>query len=724
MTNFYNRELSWLSFNYRVLQEAKDPAVPLYERINFLAIYSSNLDEFFRVRVASLRSLLSLKKKTKKKLDFSPEELLKQIHKTVNRQQEEFGKIYREQIIPHLEKNKIFILNDEQLLPQHKDYLIDFFNRELKPYLQPILLDKRIETFLQNKVIYIAVRLKKLENSPSNERKKKRFKYALIEVPSRTGRFIILPEDNENKSLIFLDDVIKIFLPELFPGYEIESSYTVKLTRDAELYIDDEFTGDLLDKIKKSLGKRNTGVPSRFLYDAQMPKDFLKYLRNCIKLNKDDLIPGGKYHNYNDFFSFPDLDGRQWDNHPELVSGSYSPGEIPKQVWNDTFAASLLRYEPMHPQRSKILDNYNSIFKAVSEPALPAGRQDILLHFPYQSYDYVIKFIDEAANDMDVKSIYITLYRVSSNSLIVKALAKAAANGKKVTAFVEVKARFDEESNFSCAEELQRAGVKVLYSFPGLKVHSKVCLVSRLENERKVYYGYFSTGNFNEKTAKIYSDYGLFTKDERLTKEARKVFDILTKKKEKENFEHLLTAPFNLRSSLEELIDKEIENAKAGKKAFIILKINSLEDRKMIKHLYNASQAGVKINLIIRGICCLIPNKNIKVISIVDRFLEHARVFIFCNAGNEKMFVSSADWMTRNLDRRIEVCFPVYNDQIKKQIREMINIQLKDNIKARIINKFQNNKYRKTKSSKKIRTQYEVYSYLSKINSVDIIKSV
>ena len=350
----------------------------------------------------------------------------------------------------------------------------------------------------------------------------------------------------------------------------------------------------------------------------------------------------------------------------------------------------------MTPHRSTLLDKYNSIFKTVSE-------QDILLHFPYQSYAYIIRFIEEAANDPDVKSIYITLYRVASGSQIVKALSKASGNGKKVTAFVEVKARFDEESNFSSAEELQRAGVKILYSFPGLKVHSKVCLVSRLENEQKVYYGYFSTGNFNEKTSKIYSDYGLFTKDERLTKEARKVFDILTKKKEKEKpalpadkFEHLLVAPFNLRSSLEELIDKEIENAKAGKKAYIILKVNSLEDRKMIKQLYKASRAGVKIQLIIRGICCLIPDKNIRVISIVDRFLEHSRVFIFCNDGDEKMFVSSADWMTRNLSRRIEVCFPIYDEEIKKQIREMINIQLKDNVKARIINKFQNNKYRKT----------------------------
>jgi len=683
MTNFYNRELSWLSFNYRVLQEAKDPSVPLYERIKFLAIYSSNLDEFFRVRIASLRSLLRLKKKTQKKLQFNPEELLRKIHKTVYKQQEEFGKIYREQIIPQLGTENIFIVRDDQLFPNHKDFLKDFFERELKPYLQPILLDKKIETFLQNKAIYIAVRLASFKTPESENKKKKRLRYALIEVPAdKLERFTILPEAEEKKFLIFLDDIIKLFLSDLFPGYTIDSAFSIKLTRDAELYIDDEFEGDLLEKIKKSLGKRKTGVPSRFLYDSQMPKDFLKYLRTCLKLDKDDLIPGGKYHNFNDFFSFPNLGGKH------------------------------LEYEPIIPLQSKILEKHKSMFKAITQ-------QDILLHYPYQSYDYVIRFIDEAAKDENVSSIYITLYRVASNSLVVKALSRASTNGKKVTAFVEVKARFDEESNFSCAEELQKAGVKVFYSFPGLKVHSKVCLVSRLENEKKVYYGYFSTGNFNEKTARIYSDLGLFTKDERLTIEARKVFDVLTKQKDKEKFVNLLVAPFNLRSILEELIDKEIENAAAGKKAYIILKINSIEDQKMIKLLYKASGAGVKITLIIRGICCLIPDKNIKAISIVDRFLEHSRVFIFCDGGDEKIFVSSADWMTRNLSRRIEVCFPLYDEDIKKQIRGIINIQLNDNDKVRVINKFQNNKYKKSTNSIRVRAQYEVHEYLKSFSSSD-----
>lgn len=685
--NLYNRELSWLSFNYRVLQEAKDPSVPLYERIKFLAIYSSNLDEFFRVRVASLRSLLRLKKKTQKKLDFEPTKLIRKIHKTVQLQQEEFGNIYREQILPLLEQQNIFILNNDQISPQHRDYLNEFYLREIKPLIQPVLFSKKIEPFLQNKSIYLTIRL---ASHNSEQEKGKRFSYAFLEIPSdRLGRFIVLPGNDEKKHIIFIDDVIRIFLPGIFPGYRVESAYSVKLTRDAELYIDDEFAGDLLEKIKKGLSKRKTGLPSRFLYDSKMPKDFLKYLRSCIHSDKDDLIPGGKYHNFNDFFSFPNLGGIH------------------------------LEYEPLPELPSKILDQNNSMFNAMSE-------KDILLHYPFQSYNYVIKFIEEAANDDNVTSIYITLYRVASNSKIVQALSKAASKGKKVTAFVEVKARFDEESNFSCAEELQKNGVKVHYSFPGLKVHAKVCLITRIENDVKTYYAYLATGNFNEKTSRIYSDFGLFTKDQRLVKEARKVFNILTKKKNKEHFSNLLVAPFNLRSSLNELIQNEINNANSGKKSYIILKVNSLEDRKMINRLYKASEAGVKIDLIIRGISCLIPgvknlSKKIRAVSIIDRFLEHARIFIFCNNGDEKYYLSSADLMKRNLSRRIEICFPVYDEDIKKEIRRIINIQLNDNVKGRILNRFQNNKYRKTKASKKIRSQHEIYNYIKQDNTIDLI---
>ena len=685
--NLFNRELSWLSFNYRVLQEAKDPSVPLFERIKFLAIYSSNLDEFFRVRVASLRSLLRLKKKSQKELDFNPKVLLKNIHKVVHKQQEEFGKIYREQIIPELNRNNIFIVNDETLLPAHKDYLKELFYDQIKPLIQPVILDKRISTFLQNKAIYLAVKLQLKKENPINS-EKRRFKYAIVEIPSdKLSRFILLPSEENKQYIIFLDDVIRIFLPEIFPGYNVASVHSIKLTRDAELYIDDEFNGNLLEKIKKSLSKRKIGVPSRFLYDNKMPKDFLKSLRKTIGLNKDDLIPGGRYHNYNDFFSFPD----------SSVNG--------------------LSYEPMLPLPSQKVESSNFVFEAIDSG-------DIILHYPYQKYDYIIKLLNEAVNDNFVKSIYITLYRVASGSFVIKALTNAVQKGKKVVAFIEVKARFDEESNFSCAEELLKAGVKVFYSFPGLKVHSKICLIRRKENETSEYYAYLATGNFNEKTAKVYADLGLFTKDERITSEVKNVFNILTKRNEKENpahlsnqFENLLVAPFNLRESFEQLILNEIMNAQEGKKAYIILKLNSLEDKKIIRRLYDTSNAGVKITIIVRGICCLIPgvkglSENIKIISIIDRYLEHARVFIFHSGGEEKYFISSADLMTRNLSRRIEVCFPVYNNEIKKEIREIINIQLKDGTKARIINKSQNNPYRKLKSKKKIRAQYEIYDYL------------
>jgi polyphosphate kinase len=610
-------------------------------------------------------------------------------------QQEEFGRIYREQIIPELNLNNIFIVNDETLQPGHKDYLKELFNDQIKPVIQPVILDKRISTFLQNKAIYLALKLQLKKENPVNSR----FKYAIIEIPSgqsadKAGvisRFIQLPSEGNNQYIIFLDDVLRIFLPEIFPGYDIISVYSIKLTRDAELYIDDEFTGDLLEKIKKSLSKRKTGVPSRFLYDNSMTKDFLKFLKKTIGLNKDDIIPGGRYHNFNDFFSFPYSD----------VNG--------------------LSFEPMPSLSQKKLESSNSVFEAID-------KGDIILHYPYQKYNYIINFLNEAANDADVKSIYITLYRVASDSFIVNALSNAAEKGKKVVAFIEVKARFDEETNFSCAEELLKAGVKVFYSFPGLKVHSKICLIRRKRNEKSEYYAYLATGNFNEKTAMIYSDHALFTKDERITSEVKMVFNILTKRNEIENpvkfsaqFEHLLVAPFNLRKSFEQLIQNEIENAQAGKKASIILKLNSLEDKKIIKRLYEASNAGVKITIVVRGISCLIPginglSKNIKIISIVDRFLEHARVFIFYNGGNEKYFISSADLMTRNLSRRIEVCFPVYDEKIKKEIRDIINIQLKDGVKTRIINRTQNNPYRKLKSRNKIRAQYEIYDYISKKN--------
>lgn len=681
---YYNRELSWLSFNHRVLQEAKDRSVPLFERLKFLAIYSSNLDEYFRVRVASLRSLLNLKEKSREELPFQPRILLKKIKETVHIQQEEFGQIYKDDLISELNEQNIFLVDEQNITESQRNYINAYFLDQVLPYVQPTLLDKnRISTFLHNRAIYLAVKLKsKKRSKPTGRIKPERFKYAIAEIPTdKLGRFITLPSDDEKHFVMFLDDVLRLNLFILFPGYQIDCVYSIKLTRDAELYIDDEFSGDLLLKIKKGLSKRKIGIPSRFLYDKDMPDDFLKFLRQALKLNNDDLIPGGRYHNFHDFFSFPKF------NKPEL------------------------EYEPMLPQSCKELDGVISVFNVIS-------RKDILLSFPYQSFGYVLKFLESAAEDTDVKSIRITLYRIADDSLIIRSLIKASENGKDVTAFVEVKARFDEETNFASADALLKSGVKVYFSFPGLKVHSKLCLVERTEKGKSRFYSYLSTGNFNEKTARIYSDYGLLTANQDFGKEIRRVFNFLERKSEKEKFNHLLVAPFNLRKTLSELIDDEIKNAIEGKPAEIFLKLNSLEDKKIIKKLYEASQAGVKIKLIIRGICCLLPcvkglSDNIEAISIVDRFLEHSRIYIFHNNGDKKYFLASADWMKRNLSRRVEVAFPIYDKDIQKQLQKMIEMHWNDNQKARIIDRNQSNEYRLTAKEDKIRSQYEIYSLLN-----------
>ncbi|RKY94878.1 MAG: polyphosphate kinase 1, partial [Ignavibacteriae bacterium] len=633
---YFDRELSWLSFNERVLQEAKDKTVPLYERIKFLAIWSSNLDEFFRVRVASLRSLLELNKKAQDKIKFEPYVLLNEIKRRVNLQQEKFGRILEEEILPGLEQENIFLVDDKSVPAGHRDYLENYFLEQVLPFTHPSLLDKnKITTFLHNKAIYLALRLIVKSKSQS---KRTRYKYALVEIPAeRLGRFIALP-GTDNNYVIFLDDVIRMFLPKILPGYDIESCYSIKLTRDAGIYIDDEFLGNLLAKIKKGISKRKTGVPSRFLYDKKMPAQFLRFLKESLQLGKDDLIAGGRYHNYNDFFSFPNFNKLE------------------------------LEYEPLQPLLCKELEVGVSVFGAIT-------KRDILLSFPYQSYGNVIRFLENAADDNNVKSIKITLYRVAGESLVVRSLIKAAENGKKVTAFVEVKARFDEESNFASYEAMEKAGVKVFSSFPGLKVHSKLCLIEREEKEKIKLYTYLGTENINEKTATIYCDYGLLTADQDIGKEEIKVFNFLERKTEEETFAHLLVAPFNMRTVFIQLIDNEIRNATEGKKAEITLKLNSLEDRKMIKKLYLASSSGVKIKIIVRGICCLLPSvkefsENIKVISIVDRFLEHARVFIFHNNGNKKYYVASADWMKRNLSRRVEVCFPINDKKIQTQFQK------------------------------------------------------
>ncbi|HET9136230.1 MAG TPA: polyphosphate kinase 1 [Candidatus Kapabacteria bacterium] len=681
-----NREVSWLQFNARVLQEAADARNPLFERIKFLAIYSSNLDEFFRVRVASLRSLLNLKKGSHKDLEVEPQKLLKKIQKIVGAQQESFGKIFQTRIIPELEKNKIFLVNETQLTESQSEAVRAYFSETVLPILEPsLLLFDYKELFLKNRSLYFLIELAlRTDKAAEKEFLPKDLSpsYALLEIPTdKLPRFYMLPKQGNKTYVMFLDDVIRHSLKELFATYEVLGAYEVKLTRDAELHIEDEFQGDLLAKVKEGLSSRRRGIPSRFLYDPTMPGAMLKAFAKIFKLIDEDLIPGGRYHNFSDLMHFP------------------NPG-IPS-----------LFDKPLPPLTHSDFKDASSVFKVMEE-------KDVLLMYPYQTYDYVLKFLQEAASDPSVIAVKIALYRVADNSKIVEILKEAVKAGKDVTAFVEIKARFDEERNLFWAGELERSGVRVLYSFPGLKVHSKMCIVTKMVNGEKKRYCYLGTGNFNEKTAKLYCDFGLFTTDVRITKEVKEVFQILGRKERSTDFDHLLVSPFTLRKSLIKYIDKEIKNVTEGGKGRIVLKLNSLEDEEMIQRLYEASNAGVKIQLIIRGICCSINgdadfSSNIRAISIVDRYLEHSRIYYFYNNGEERIYLSSADWMTRNLDHRIEVAFPIYDEKIREQLRMFIDLELRDNVKARYLQKGKMNHYRRSKpETEKIQSQIAIYKQL------------
>jgi polyphosphate kinase len=656
----FNRDISWLAFNYRVLQEAKDERVPLLERLRFLAIYSSNLDEFFRVRVASIRSLLHLKGKEQKKLELQPGRLLKRIHKTVKKQQEEFGSIFRTDIIPQLKDQGISIADESELTPEEEQSARRYFREHVAPHVQPTIIDDDNPPFLQNRAIYLIARLRPETPDGADSGKRRSYRYGIVEIPSGVSRFVTLSDTGTDRKVIFLDDVIRLCLAELFPGHSVRDAWAVKLTRDADLYIDDEFSGDLVEKIRKGLRRRSTGIPSRFLYDLRMPKSCLASLMEAFDLEREDVVPGGRYHNFHDLFAFP------------------------------TFGLHALEFEPLPPLPHE-LGSAPSIFTAIA-------RHDQMLHFPYHSYDTVLGFLADAAADPDVESISITLYRVASGSHVAQSLIAAAQQGKRVTAFVEVKARFDEESNLHWAEEMERAGVQVLYSFPGLKVHAKLCLVTRREGSGVRRYAYLATGNFNEKTSRIYCDHGLFTADPRITDDVASVFTTLCGAPEEQKYQHLLVAPGDMRRKLIKLINNEISNAKEGRQASMILKLNSMEDEEMIEKLYEASRAGVGIDIIVRGICCLVPgvkgmSDRIRVTSIVDRFLEHARIFIFHNDGAERYYLASADWMTRNLSRRVEVAFPIYDEGLRSQLRHIIDMQLGDEVKGRIIDAELRNAY-------------------------------
>lgn len=678
-TPFIHRDISWLSFNFRVLQEAMDANVPLLERIKFLAIYSSNLDEFFRVRMANHRNLLRVGKKTKKELNMDPKVVVKEIRRIVNLQQEVFSDVFENQIVPELENHGIRLLRRLDLDEQQIEFVENYFQDHMLPFVQPVLLVRdRVRPFLNNKALYMTLWLKPLDEPDAEDQ------YALVKIPSdHLPRFIILPTAKSGHDLIMIDDIVRHSVSWMFPGYEIIDTYSIKLTRDAELYIDDEFSGDLIQKIKDSLQRRHVGPASRFVYDRAMPDELLEFLKEVFDLEKLDTLREGRYHNNFDFFKFPD------------------------------FGMTHLKNPPLPPLAYPGLEQADDFWAAMRE-------RDHLLHVPYQKYHSVVRFFEEAAHDPMVTHIKITQYRVARKSRIMQALMEAVQAGKQVSAFIEVKARFDEEANLSWGERLEQAGVNVQYSFPGVKVHAKIALIRRLEAQGPRLYSYLSTGNFHEETAKVYSDMGLFTCDERLANEVARVFSFLeTVKVPPAPFEHLLVGQFNLRTKLEELIDYEIQEAKAGRKAEMVLKMNSVQDAKMVKKLYEASQAGVKIKMIIRGICSVVPqikefSENIEIISIVDRFLEHARIFRFHHSGEDLIYLSSADWMVRNLSYRVETAFPVYQDDIRAEIIDYINIQLNDNVKSRIIDAEFSNQYHRNDADLAIRSQVETYYYVKR----------
>jgi polyphosphate kinase len=675
-----NREISWLSFNHRVLQEAEDSSVPLMERIRFLGIFSNNLDEFFKVRVATVKRMMdydrNISRDMRKTIGDKPKNVLKQIQERVIELQAKFQEIYQG-IIGELEQENIFIINEGQLNQSQAEFVKKYFEEEVRPVLSVIMLHNVDQfPYLKDKAIYLSTKLTSSEKSVETE-------YALIEIPGNISRFLMLPPDGDRKYLIILDDVIRYCLRDVFTIFHFDSfeAYTIKITRDAELDVDNDLSQSFIEKISNSVSRRNKGQPVRFVYDRSIPPDMIDYIIKEMDLDDDDnLIPGGRYHNFRDFMDFPDF------GVPHLVN----PAHVPLPHW---------RIKPN-----------SSIFEVIAE-------KDLLLHYPYQRFMDFINWLREAAIDPKVVSIKITLYRVAKNSKVINALINAARNGKQVTVIIELQARFDEKANIYWSRKMEEVGVRVLFGIRGLKVHCKLVLISRREGRAVVNYAGISTGNFHEGNARVYSDTTLLTKDQRVAAEVRKVFLFFDNTFKNFSYKSLLLSPNYARRRLMVLIDNEIKNRELGRDAWIIIKTNSLVDKDMIKKLYQASNAGVKIRLIVRGICSLIPgepgmSENISAISIVDTFLEHSRIFVFCNNNRNLYYISSADWMSRNLDHRIEVTCPVNDTDLQEELRTQIELQWKDNVKARILNREQNNEYRLDKDKKPVRSQQEFYNYL------------
>jgi polyphosphate kinase len=674
MVNTINRELSWLSFNDRVLQEAMDPSVPLVERIRFLGIYSNNLDEFYRVRVANVRRSMLLKKNKISGFEGSAAELYKSIREVVLEQQVKFESTFAS-LVKELSENKIYLINEREIKSEDIDEVSAYFHSELKHVIFPIVLDKK-HSFpkLRDYAIYLAVRIVLPKN---------KIKYALIQIPSDQSRFLILNRKGHH-IIMLIDDIIRLQLRTIFSILEpIDiSAHTFKFTRDAELDIDDDVSVNFIQKLENSLKERKKGVPVRFVYDQDMPEDVLQFLLESLSLKKAvNTIPGGRYHNFKDFIKFPDFSNKKFV------------------------------YAPEKPCNHRMLENTNGLINTIL-------KQDILLHFPYQKFDYITDLLREAALDPKVKSVQINIYRVAKNSDIMNAILAAAFNGKEVVVVMELQARFDEENNLYWANRLKEFGVKVIFGVPHLKVHSKLLLITKENKSKEEHIAYIGTGNFNEKTSRIYSDICLFTGNPKISNEVKKVFKLLENNLQRPIFKNLLVSPINAKRRIIAMIQQEIANAKKGKKAAIRIKINNITDTQLIDKLYHASQAGVKISMIVRGICCLKPgiknlSENITVISIVDRYLEHSRFMIFENGGAPHYFLTSADFMERNMDHRIEVGTIILSEEIQKELEMIFEMQWKGSVKARLISADMKNNYHK-RDLPPFHAQREIYKYYSK----------
>jgi len=680
------RDISWLSFNGRVLQEAADKTVPLRERVRFLGIFSNNLDEFFRVRVATLKRMMLAGSKTHMHLEENPQEILDEIQMTVLNQQSEFARIW-DDVQQELKKQKIFLVTETELNAEQQVFVKDYYEAEVSPNIIPLMIEN-IPHFpnLRDKSIYLAVVMWKKDSAL-------RKKYALIEVPSRVlGRFLILPSKKNEHSIILLEDVIRYNLPDIFSyfGYDHYQAHVFKVTRDAELDIESDLSTNLIQKIEKGLKNRRKGKPVRFVYDKEMDPGLLEYITRRLNLTRrDNLIPGGRIHNFRHFMDFPE------------------------QVFKVTRA------------RKKPFDHPLLTERRISDVVL---EQDVMLHLPYHSFTPLIDIIREAAIDPDVSTIKITCYRLASQSRIINALINAVRNGKEVVVMLELRARFDEEANLEWKSRLEEEGARVLLGMPNMKVHAKACLIRKKVRDKQVLYGFVSTGNLNERTARVYGDHCLLTSNSRIMNDLVHVFNYL------ENYrtgdlqslrqcQHILPSPQILRRELIRLIDEEIKQAKKGKPSGLTLKMNSLSDEGMITKLYEAAREGVPVRLIVRGIFCMLSESKkfthpVQAISIVDEYLEHARVWVFHNKGKEKVYISSADWMMRNLEHRVEVTCPIWDETIKRELIDILDIQLQDNVKARWLDNQLSNEYVRT-TRRKVRSQVKTYEYLHQKNQVN-----